>query len=534
MLVKSMQPETMLVELSVENLGVIGQLSLVLTPGMTALTGETGAGKTLVVTALDLLLGGRAESTMVRHGADEAVVEGRFFHQGEEIVLCRVVPANGRARAYVNGRLASASALATLGSELVDLHGQHAHQSLLKRAHQRAALDSYGKIDLAPLNEARSLLAEVERHRAVLGGDERARAREVELCRYQLQELDEAALEDPSEEEGLKAEEALLSDVSDTRDAARGAAIALGTDGAVGSELAHLMVSLEGRVPLQDQHERLMGLVAELADVSTALRLIAEGIEENPARLVEVRQRRELLLDLRRKYGETLGEVMAFYQELANRLKELEDCDRLGAELDAEHQCLVETLAQAAATVGAARRDAAEGLAEQVTARLRDLAMPRAEVQVTVGDDPGDEVDVLLAANSGAPGLRLDLAASGGELARVMLALRLVISAGPPVLVFDEVDAGIGGQVAQKVGQALLGLTAEHQVLVVTHLPQVAACADNHVSIVKHDDGSTTSVTVELLEGEQRIVELSRMLSGSPDSETARRHASELLGLSKR
>ena len=224
---------------------------------------------------------------------------------------------------------------------------------------------------------------------------------------------------------------------------------------------------------------------------------------------------------------------MEFHRDLSARLAELEDFDRLARDLDGELHRRTAAVTEAGAKVGAARRKAAQGLGLEVTGHLRELAMARAEVRVEVGDDPGDDVDILLAANSGAPGLPLTSAASGGELARVMLALRLVVSAGPPVLVFDEVDAGIGGQVAQTVGRALSRLTADHQVLVVTHLPQVAACADRQVSIVKHDDGASTTVSAESLEGEDRIVELSRMLSGSPDSESARRHASELLEMSK-
>ena len=284
---------------------------------------------------------------------------------------------------------------------------------------------------------------------------------------------------------------------------------------------------------MESHHERLVGLAAEAADLSTELRRASESIDENPARLAEIRQRRELIVDLRRKYGETLAEVMEFHRDLSARLAELEDFDRLAKDLDGEHQRRTATAAEAGAAVGAARRQASQGLGLEVTSHLRELAMARAEVKVEVGDDPGDDVDILLAANSGAPGLPLTSAASGGELARVMLALRLVISAGPPVLVFDEVDAGIGGQVAQTVGRALSRLTADHQVLVVTHLPQVAACADHQVSIVKHDDGASTTVLAVPLEGEDRIVELSRMLSGSPDSDSARRHASELLEMSK-
>ena len=523
----------MLTELAVENLGVIERLNLVLGPGMTALTGETGAGKTLVVTAVELLLGGRAAPALVRFGASEASVEGRFEHQGEEVVLRRVVPADGRARAYVDGRLASAATLGELGAELVDLHGQHDHQSLLRRVHQRGALDRFGNVDLAPLVEARAALADLNRRRAELGGDERSRAREIELCRFQLAELEEAGLENPDEEEVLKAEEVALAGAAASRDAARQAARYLGADGAVGAGLAQMAAALENRPRLESQRERLADLVAEVGDLSTELRRAAESIDENPARLAEVRQRRELLVDLRRKYGETVSEVMDFHRDLFARLAELEDFDRLAKDLDGEHQRRTAAVAQAGAAVGSARRQASQSLGEEVTANLRELAMPRGEIKVEVGDDPGDEVDIVLAANSGAPGLPLATAASGGELARVMLALRLVVSAGPPVLVFDEVDAGIGGQVAQTVGRSLSRLTADHQVLVVTHLPQVAACADRQVSIVKHDDGASASVTAETLDGENRVIELSRMLSGSPDSQSARRHASELLDMSQ-
>ncbi|WP_419917828.1 DNA repair protein RecN [Candidatus Poriferisocius sp.] len=530
----------MLTELAVANLGVIEQLNLVLGPGMTVLTGETGAGKTLVVTAVELLLGGRADPALVRSGAAEAVVEGRFLQrgeggeQGEEVVLRRVVPAEGRARAYLDGQLASAATLEERGRELVDLHGQHSQQSLLRRAHQRALLDRFGRVDLAPLMQARAALAGLERRRVELGGDERSRAREIELCRYQLAELDAAGLDDPGEEESLRFEEAVLSDAAAGRDAARQASLALGSDGPVGAELARINASLENRPFLEGPHGRILNLAEEVADLAVELRRAAESINEDPVRLAEVRQRRELLVDLRRKYGDTLAEVMEFHRDLAARLEELEDFDRLARDLDGEHGRCVAAVADTGAVVGAARRHAAPALGREVTAHMRELAMNRAEVRVVVGEDPGDEVDILLAANSGAPSLPLTSAASGGELARIMLALRLVTSAGPPVLVFDEVDAGIGGQVAQTVGRALSRLTPEHQVLVVTHLPQVAACADHQVSISKHDDGFSVTVVAETLEGEDRIVELSRMLSGSPASQSARLHALELLEASKR
>ena len=368
----------MLTELAVENLGVIERLNLVLGPGMTALTGETGAGKTLVVTAVDLLLGGRSTPDLVRHGASEAVVEGRFDHQGEEVVLRRVVPADGRARAYVDGRLASAATLSELGQEMVDLHGQHEHQSLLRRVHQRAALDRFGDVDLVPLMEARAALTDLNRRRAELGGDERSRAREIELCRFQLAELDEAGLENPDEEEGLKAEEAVLADAAASREAARQAAMTLGADGGVGAGLAQISAALESRPPLEDHHERLISLVAEAADLSADLRRTVESIDENPARLAELRQRRELLVDLRRKYGETVAEVMEFHRDLSARLAELEDFDRLARDLDGELDRRTAAVIEAGATVGAARRQAAQALGEEVTVHLRELAMARA------------------------------------------------------------------------------------------------------------------------------------------------------------
>jgi DNA repair protein RecN (Recombination protein N) len=525
----------MLLELAVRDLGVIEELRLVLGPGLTAVTGETGAGKTLVVDAIELLVGARADPVVVRPRADEAWVEGRFLlpvaeGDPDEVVVARAVPRQGRSRAYIDGRLATAAALAELGSRLVDLHGQHDHQSLLSTAVQRAALDRYAAIELGPLHAARADLRRVEAALAGLGGDERARAREMDLLRFQVDELAAAALDDPEEDVALEREEDELGDALAHREAAAAAVEALGGEGAAVDSLGQAVAAVSRRAPFGDLEARLRAAAAELSDLAAELRDTGEAIADDPERLDAVRSRRRLLHDLRRKYGDTLSEVMSFAAEARDRLAELGEHDRRAAALDAERERARAAVHRAASVVAAARRVAAPSLAASSHAHLVELAMPKATLEIQVGgDDPGDDVAILLAANPGSPPLPLAKAASGGELARTMLALRLVLRAGPDTLIFDEVDAGIGGEAAVAVGRSLAALAREHQVLVVTHLPQVAAFADTHVRVTKAMSHDRTTAAVDVLDDPARVVELSRMLSGQPESSTARAHASDLL-----
>lgn len=531
----------MLLELAVRDLGVIEDVRIVLGPGMTALTGETGAGKTLVVDAIELLVGGRADPIMVRAGAAEAWVEGRFAVPGpgvdedEEVILARAIPASGRSRAYVNGRLATIASLAEWGERLIDLHGQHAHQSLLAPAIQRAALDRFAGIDLDTLRVARARVRELDDQLAALGGDERARARELDLLRFQIDELASAAITGPEEDAELDAEESALADAVAHQEAAAVAGQALTGEGGAADALGIAIAALAGRSPFAAHESRLRMLVAELADVAREVRDAGEAISEDPERLDVVRRRRQLLHDLRRKYGDALQDVLAFGDDAAARLAELEQHDRRAAELDEARSAAVEAVARAAAEVARERHAAAPALAEAVQGHLVALAMPRARVAVEVaGHSPADDVAILLAANPGSGPLPLAKIASGGELARAMLALRLVLTAGPPTLVFDEVDAGIGGEAAVAVGGALTALGATHQVMVVTHLPQVAAFADAHVRVTKETGEDHTVARIEQLDDAHRVVELSRMLSGEPDSQTARDHAEELLASAAR
>jgi DNA repair protein RecN (Recombination protein N) len=527
---------SVLIELAVRDLGVIGDVRIVLGPGMTALTGETGAGKTLLVDAIELLVGGRADPMLVRPGANEALIEGRFVTgapddpNGIEVVLSRVIPSVGRSRAYVDGRLATVAELADWGRKLIDLHGQHAHQSLLSASVQRQVLDQYGQVDVSAMLAARRRLVELDAELAALGGDERARAREIDLYRFQVAELDAADMTDPGEDERLDAEEDLLADAVAHQAAATGAVEALTGDGGAADGVGEALARVTDRAPFAEHESRLRSLAAEIADLAATLRQSGERIDPDPERLDEIRSRRQLLSELRRKYGATLEAVMEYADEARARLAELEGHEANAGRLEAMRADVVADLSAAQAQVGAARRAAAPDLAAAIQERLAELAMEAAQVAVSVDSvDPGDGVEFRLAANRGSPPLPLAKTASGGELARAMLAIRLVLTSGPPILVFDEVDAGIGGEAAISVGQALTAVAADHQVLVVTHLPQVAAHAHQQISIRKLDDGSTTRSEVEVLDHQGRVIELSRMLSGNADSAAAQQHASELL-----
>lgn len=531
----------MLLELAVANLGVIAEARITFGPGMTALTGETGAGKTMVVEALGLLLGARPDPDMVRAGAEEATVEGWFVDEdGEhEQTLARSIPANGRAKAWVDGRLVPASRLAEIGATLVELHGQHAHQALLDAAAQRRALDRFAGVDLQPLVAARRARLRAVGELEGLGGARSERSRRTELLRFEIDEIEKAAIDGPDEDQRLAAEEERLADMAAHRLAAEQALSFLGgtdplaDDGAEGA-LSRAVSALAGRAAFADLAGRARGLHAEVTDVVQDLRGILETWEEDPGRLEELRRRRQLLHDLTKKYGGDLAMVLARVDVARGELAQLEIARARAEALAEEIERCAEAESSAEAVVGCCRRGAAPLLAGAVETRLRDLGMGAARLEVHVGtEDPGDHVAFLLAANPGSAPLPLSKVASGGELARTMLALRLVLSEGPPTMVFDEVDAGVGGEAALAVGRALAEVAARHQVVVVTHLAQVAACADQQISVGKAVIDGVTRSELHAVDGEERVVELARMLSGHPGSGTARRHAAELLEVAR-
>ena len=391
------------------------------------------------------------------------------------------------------------------------------------------------------MRAARAHITEIDAELATLGGDERARAREIDLLRFQVGELDAAAIERADEDQELAREEATLADALAHREAGERALGHLRDEAGASDAIGLALQALGEREPYPDLVGRLQGLTAELDDVVAELRDRAESIDEDPERLAEIRERRQLLADLRRKYGDDLAEVMAFHARAEDRLRELTDYDRRAAELDDARAEALAIERKAAEVVGKRRRKIAPKLAAAVEERLQRLAMPDASIAIEVGagpdDHPGDEVRFLLAANPGSPLLPLGKVASGGELARAMLALRLVLGGagsdgGAGTLVFDEVDAGIGGTAATAVGGALADLGEHHQVLVVTHLPQVAAAAGRQLVVSKTVDGGQTFTSVDEVDGDVRVSEIARMLAGS-ETDAALEHARDLLASSE-
>jgi DNA repair protein RecN (Recombination protein N) len=533
-----------LVELRVRNLGVVEDATLVLDEGMTALTGETGAGKTMVVEAIRLLTGGRAEQHVVRVGASEAIVEGRFYDGTDEMILQRVVRKDGRSRCSINGEMVTATALSERGGSLVDLHGQHAHQTLLNPSAQRDALDAFGGIDTTALHEAQRRLREIDDQLRGFGGDAHARFREIDLLKFQLEELSKADIEDANEDDRLREESENLADAHERREAVARVGNLLSDETGMRGQLTEAMRITGNQPALAPVAIKLDGVAAQLDDAIAEAGNLSAEFEDNPDRLDWIQERRAMLKQLQRKYGATLEEVIAYREDSRKRLDELVRHDDVIAELEAEHGRVLKEIEKQSVIVRKARQLAAPKLAAGVEARLRDLALPNARFVVEVPESgAGDAVSFQLGPNPGMPVLPVAKAASGGELARTMLALRLSLLESsekfkqhPPTLVFDEVDAGIGGEAALLVGRALAELShgTNNQVFVVTHLAQVAAFADHQVNVRKdQDDGHTASEVVDLTKKEREI-ELARMLSGKPDSKSGRAHARELLAQAAR
>jgi len=526
-----------LTELHIRNLGVIDSVTLQFGGGFTAFTGETGAGKTMIIEAINLLVGCRAEAGMVRHGCDEARVDGRFIDPsaGDEVILSRVIPSDGRSRAYIDGAPATVGALAEVGARLVDLHGQHAHQSLLGERAQRAALDAFGNVDLSAVTASKDELSQIEAALAALGGDEQSRNREIDLLRFQVREIDQARIDSADEDERLRREEDTLGDVTANREALAAVHALLGDEGAAGDLVGQALAAVAARPVAEAVAQRLSALVAEVRDLATEARSLAEGLEDDPQRLAEIGERRRLLRDLCRKYGPDIADVVRFGAEAVARLAELESHGETVAVLAARRSAAQRALAAAHKEVAGARRKAAPKLAKAVETRLRDLALPDAEIRIEVpesaSDPAGDGVCFLIAANPGNPPAPLAKVASGGELARVMLALRLVLTQAPPTLVFDEVDAGIGGTAAVAVGEALRDVSRHHQVFVVTHLAQVAARANVQVGIAKTVRQKETFVRAGVLDGDDRVEEVARMLSGGQAKASALQTARDMLSV---
>ncbi|MDL5488144.1 DNA repair protein RecN [Microbacterium wangruii] len=560
----------MIEEIRLRDLGVIAQATLPMGRGFTAITGETGAGKTMVVTGLGLLLGQRADSGAVRSGAAQASVEGTWIVPEDgavaervreaggdlepigggdaELYLGRTLSSEGRSRATVGGRTAPAGVLADLADQLVVVHGQSDQLRLRSSVAQRDALDRFGGAPvadaLAAYREAYETWRGLDAELTHLTGESDTRAREAEELRLLLADIERVDPQ-PGEDDELARRAERLSHVEELRIAAASAHTALSSDDDA-PDVA--VLAAEARRALEraaDRDDTLAALAEQAADIGYRAVDLAQSLsgyladldETGPQELARVEARRAELATLTRVHG-TVDAAIALLENGSARLAELDDDGDRIARLERERDAAASVLDAAAAALTAARTAAAGRLGAAVTAELRALALPDARLVVEVA--PGaasaagrDDVTILLAPHPGADPRPVAKGASGGELSRVMLALEVVIAATEPVptFVFDEVDAGIGGAAAIEVGRRLARLAESSQVVVVTHLAQVAAFATNHLSVVKANDGSVTASSVRRLEGADREAEMARLLSGMTDSEAALTHARELLSL---
>ena len=558
----------MLAEIRISGLGVIEEASLPLHPGLNVVTGETGAGKTMVVSGLLLLFGARGDSSLVRSGAAGAAIEGlvdiaqdhpaalRAIEAGgsvdDGLVLARSVSSEGRSRAYVGGRAAPVGVLAEVGESLLAVHGQADQWRLRDPDQHRAVLDRFGGDALATRLDAYRLVwtrvREVRTTLQRLRSEARDRVVELEGLQAGL-DLVERIAPVAGEDDALRVEDERLSHADELRQHIAQTQLALaGSDEGGPAEtsvlalLARARSALEHVATLDSSADELRERVIELAHLSVDLAAdvsrYAADIDLDPTRLSFVQERRAELSTLTRRYGPRVEDVLQWAQSAAARHAELSGTDERIAALEEEADRLGEELERAAASLTDARRSAAERLGERVTAELSRLAMGAAAVTVEVtASDPGphgaDVVAIVLAANPGEPGRSITKAASGGELSRVMLALEVALGEGEsgpdvPIFVFDEVDAGVGGAAARDVGARLAALAQHTQVIVVTHLAQVAAYADHHLVVAKATDGTVTASDVVVVEGAAREDEIARLLAGSV-SEAAREHARELL-----
>jgi DNA repair protein RecN (Recombination protein N) len=547
-----------LLELRVENLLLIERAELRLAPGLNVLTGETGAGKTVLAHALDLLLGGRARPGIVRPGAAEAYVEGvfelpaalraelgeRLPGDAEEVVLARRVTAEGRTRAYVNGRSAAVADLRELAEPLLVFYGQHEHRRLTVASSQLELLDAFcGEAQLArraACAAAHARARELERSLEDLRERAAGRERELDLLEFELAEID-AAAPDEAEEAELLAARGRLRHLEALRAAALGAAEAAAPDEGTGATalLAAGGAGLDGATgvdpALDALAERWRALTIEAGDVAGDLRRYAEGLEGDPAALQATEERLAVLDRLKRKHGGTVAAVLHHAAACRARRDELAGAEVALAEAGAALAGARAALGEHAAALRAARAEAAPRLAAAVRERLQELAMEGAAFAIELeGREPGpagaDAVEFLIAPNAGVAAGPLREVASGGELSRVMLAILSVANAGgAATLVFDEIDAGIGGHTARAVGAQLRALAAGRQLVCITHLPQIASLASRHFSIAKDPAAEPARTTVSPLDEPAVVAELVRMLGADASDVTARRHARELL-----
>lgn len=555
----------MLQSLYLENIALIEKLGIELFPSFNVLTGETGAGKSIIIDAVNFVLGERTSRDLIRNGAARAKVEAVFSLNegdaafaaldalgiecdGNELILSRELSAAGRNACRVNGTLVPVASLKSVSDTLVDIHGQHEHQALLDAENHISYLDAYCHAESLPIIE--KIDAIVSRRNELMlkrnsgFSSEREREREMDMLRYQIEEIASANLE-AGEEERLNAEKTVLLNAERIRTALETAHMALSgaEEGSALSAIDTARRSMRNIDALNKDYEALGDKIEELyyaaEDISFVLRDTSENVESDMQRLEEIEQRLKLISDLKRKYGRTVEDVIDFGKDAGTKLNELENAEALAAELDAKLDKLKAEYNVAADELSKVRRAAGDRLKRDVLNELKDLGMAKAMFDVALSDASGGEprkggretAEFMLSANPGEPLKPLEKVASGGELSRIMLCFKSIFADNDrvPTLIFDEIDTGISGRTAAVVGEKMLGIAKKHQVICVTHLAQIAALADAHLMVRKYDDGKNTFVETRQLNEEEKVQRIAQMMDGESDSPSALTHARELI-----
>lgn len=555
----------MLQSLYLENIALIEKLGIELFPGFNVLTGETGAGKSIIIDAVNFVLGERTSRDLIRNGAARAKVEAVFNlnegdaafaaldalgieYDGNELILSRELSAAGRNACRVNGTLVPVASLKSVSDTLVDIHGQHEHQALLDAENHISYLDAYCHAESLPIIE--KIDAIVSRRNELMlkrnsgFSSEREREREMDMLRYQIEEIASANLE-AGEEERLNAEKTVLLNAERIRTALETAHMALSgaEEGSALSAIDTARRSMRDIAALNKDYEALGDKIEELyyaaEDISFVLRDTSENVESDMQRLEEIEQRLKLISDLKRKYGRTVEDVIDFGKDAGTKLNELENAEALAAELDAKLDKLKAEYNVAADELSKVRHAAGDRLKRDVLNELKDLGMAKAMFDVALSDASGGEprkggretAEFMLSANPGEPLKPLEKVASGGELSRIMLCFKSIFADNDrvPTLIFDEIDTGISGRTAAVVGEKMLGIAKKHQVICVTHLAQIAALADAHLMVRKYDDGKNTFVETRQLNEEEKVQRIAQMMDGESDSPSALTHARELI-----
>ena len=555
----------MLQSLYLENIALIEKLGIELFPGFNVLTGETGAGKSIIIDAVNFVLGERTSRDLIRNGAARAKVEAVFNlnegdaafaaldalgieYDGNELILSRELSAAGRNACRVNGTLVPVASLKSVSDTLVDIHGQHEHQALLDAENHISYLDAYCHAESLPIIE--KIDAIVSRRNELMlkrnsgFSSEREREREMDMLRYQIEEIASANLE-TGEEERLNAEKTVLLNAERIRTALETAHMALSgaEEGSALSAIDTARRSMRDIAALNKDYEALGDKIEELyyaaEDISFVLRDTSENVESDMQRLEEIEQRLKLISDLKRKYGRTVEDVIDFGKDAETKLNELENAEALAAELDAKLDKLKAEYNVAADELSKVRRAAGDRLKRDVLNELKDLGMAKSMFDVALSDASGGEprkggretAEFMLSANPGEPLKPLEKVASGGELSRIMLCFKSIFADNDrvPTLIFDEIDTGISGRTAGKVGTQLKRVAENRQVICVTHLAQIAALADAHLMVRKYDDGKNTFVETRQLNEEEKVQRIAQMMDGESDSPSALTHARELI-----